>query len=153
MRFTVSLGVSLMANNFKFTDNSKQVKKQMSQAGEAGMEAALLLIEASAKAKSPVDTGELRDKIDHKTESQGKELVGKVGSPLDYSIYVEFGTGEFSENANGRKGGWSYKSPDGKWHHTIGMSPQPFLRPAFRENKAKIRDIIGKEYGATFKGK
>lgn len=153
MKSIASLAVLLMAKGFKFEDNSKKVKQQMSQANEAGMEAALLLIEAQAKALAAVDSGEMRDKIDHRVTNRGNDTVGQVGSPNEQAIYNEFGTGEFAENGAGRKGGWSYQTPDGEWHHTIGMHPQPFLRPAFRQNKKKIQDIIGKEYGATFKGK
>ncbi len=65
---------------------------------------------------------------------------------------MEFGTGEFAENGSGRKGGWFFQSSDGKWHFTKGQRPQKFLRNAFRQNKNNIIEILGKEYGATFKG-
>lgn len=143
-----------MAKGFKFEDNSKEVKQQMRDASESGMEAVLLMIEAAAKAITPVgETGELRDKIDHNITKQGNEMIGKVGSPLDYAPYVELGTGEFAENGAGRKGGWSYMDEEGNWRHTKGQSPQPFLRPAFRSNKNNVKEILGKEYGTTFKGK
>lgn len=143
-----------MANDFKFEDNSKQVKQQIRDANEAGMESVLLMIEAAAKSNAPVgDSGELRDKLDHNITKQGNEMIGKVGSPLDYAPYVEFGTGEFAENGAGRKGGWSYQDEEGNWVHTKGQSPQPFLRPAFRNNKNNVKDILGKEYGTRFRGK
>lgn len=155
-----------MTTGFKFEDNSREVKQQMRNAGEAGMEAALLVIEASAKANAPVDLGELRDTLDHTvgteagttrqigntTVSSSSQIIGTVGSPKDYAIYVEYGTGEFAENGAGRKGGWSYKDEKGIWHHTKGQKPQPYLRPAFKENKKNIQDIIGKEYSVQFKG-
>lgn len=143
-----------MAKGFKFEDNSKEVKQQMRKASEAGMESVLLMIEAAAKANTPVgETGELRDKMDHNISHQGTTMIGQVGSPLDYAPYVEFGTGEFAENGAGRKGGWSYQDEEGNWHYTKGQNPQPYLRPAFRENKKNVQDILGKEYGTTFKGK
>ena len=142
-----------MASGFKFTDNSKKVKAQMDDAMFQALESAALIVEASAKALAPVgDSGELRDKIDHNVVDTSDGLVAKVGSPLDYAMYVEYGTGEFAENGAGRKGGWSYQTPDGEWHHTNGMSPQPFLRPAFKRNKDKIREIVGKEFKAKFGG-
>ena len=118
------------------------------------LESAALIVEASAKALAPVgDSGELRDKIDHNVKDGANGPEAKIGSPLDYAMYVEYGTGEFAENGAGRKGGWSYQTPDGEWHHTNGMSPQPFLRPAFRENKANIENVIGQKFNSTFNGK
>ena len=117
------------------------------------LESAALIVEASAKALAPVgDSGELRDKIDHNVVDTSNGPAAKIGSPLDYAMYVEYGTGEFAENGAGRKGGWSYQTPDGEWHHTDGMRPQPFLRPAFKRNKDKIREIVGKEFKAKFGG-
>lgn len=142
-----------MAKGFKFEDNSNKVKQQFQKATEAGMESALLMIESAAKANAPVQSGELRDKLDHNITKQGNQMIGKMGSPLDYAPYVEFGTGEHAENGAGRKGGWSYQDEEGNWHYTKGQKPQPYLRPAFRENKKNVQDILGKEYGATFRGK
>ena len=143
-----------MASGFKFTDNSKKVKGQMDDAMFRALESAALIVEASAKALAPVgDSGELRDKIDHNVVDTSNGPAAKIGSPLDYAMYVEYGTGEFAENGAGRKGGWSYQTPDGEWHHTDGMKPQPFLRPAFRENKANIENVIGQKFNSTFNGK
>ena len=143
-----------MASGFKFTDNSKKVKGQMDDAMFRALESAALIVEASAKALAPVgDSGELRDKIDHNVTDGTNGPQAKIGSPLDDAMYVEYGTGEFAENGAGRKGGWSYQTPDGKWHHTNGMAPQPFLRPAFRRNKANIENVIGQKFNSTFNGK
>lgn len=142
--------------SYKFEDNSDGIKKGIEDAANAGMESALLVVEASAKSKAPVDLGELRDTLDHSIKNTGGNIVGKVGSPKDYAIYPEFGTGKFAENGAGRKGGWSYtlgeKDDDGDliFYHTYGQEPQPYLRPAFRENKKTIIDMLGKSYGAKF---
>ncbi|GEK88885.1 phage protein, HK97 gp10 family [Alkalibacterium putridalgicola] len=142
-----------MANNFKFEDNSKKVKKLMAQTNEAAMESILLMVEGQAKSLARTGSGELRDKIDHKITEQDGNLIGQVGSPHMHAIYNEFGTGEFAENGNGRKGGWVYRDPSGEYFFTYGLEPQPFLRPAFRRNKGNIKKIVGNEYGASFKGK
>ena len=141
-----------MSNGIVFEDNSDEVKRQMANVSEEALKAALLFIEGQAKAKAPVATGELRDKIDHRIDNQGKTLVGYVGSPFLYAFYVEFGTGEYAENGNGRKGGWNYKDPSGEWFFTFGQEPQPFLRPAFRRNRKQIEDIIGGKFKASFDG-
>ena len=81
-----------MASGFKFTDNSKKVKGQMDDAMFRALESAALIVEASAKALAPVgDSGELRDKIDHNVKDGANGPEAKVGSPLDYAMYVEYG--------------------------------------------------------------
>lgn len=143
-----------MPKGWDFQDNSKDLKKQLNNVSEEAMEAALLFIEGQAKSLAPVgNSGELRDKIDHQVESRGKDIIGKVGSPLEHALYVEFGTGEFAENGAGRKGGWSYQDPSGEWFFTWGQDPQPFIRPAFRRNKKQIEQLIGGKYKSSFKGK
>lgn len=142
-----------MADDFKFEDNSKEVKGQMHQVSESAMEAVLLMIESQAKGLARVGTGQMRDRLDHNVESRGSIVTGKVGSPDEHAIYNEYGTGEFAENGAGRKGGWVYQAPDGNYYFTYGMKPQPFLRPAFRQNKHNIKNKLGKEYSARFKGK
>ena len=81
-----------MASGFKFTDNSKKVKGQMDDAMFRALESAALIVEASAKALAPVgDSGELRDKIDHNVTDGTNGPQAKIGSPLDYAMYVEYG--------------------------------------------------------------
>ncbi|EPI05050.1 phage protein, HK97 gp10 family [Enterococcus faecalis 13-SD-W-01] len=142
-----------MENNFEFISYKGKVKKQLEEAGRVGMEKVLRIIRAAAKAGAPVATGQLRDRIDYAIKTASDEIIGAVGSPEQYAIYVEFGTGEFAENGTGRKGGWAYKDPSGEWYFTWGQDPQPFLRPAFRQNKETIKKILGQEYGAQFGGK
>lgn len=142
-----------MANEFEFVSYKDKVKKQLEEAGMAGMEKVLRIIRAAAKAGAPVASGQLRDRLDFAIQTASDEIIGVVGSPEEYAIYVEFGTGEFAENGTGRKGGWAYKDPGGEWYFTYGQTPQPFLRPAFRQNKETIKKILGQEYGAKFGGK
>ena len=58
-----------------------------------------LLVEKSAKQKVQVDTGALRRSITSEVEGN----TGIVGSNLLYAPYVEFGTGLFATNGDGRK--------------------------------------------------
>ena len=80
-----------MANGFTFEDKSGIVKKIMDAAAKQAMEAATLFIEGQAKSLAPVDSGELRDKIDHKVGEKGGNIIGTVGSPMFYAPYVEYG--------------------------------------------------------------
>lgn len=97
-------------------------------------------VEDSAKLLVPVDTGNLRGSIHHIVDEQ--ELSVKIGTPVEYSGYIEFGTGEFAENGQGRKGGWFYIDEKGNGHFTLGNKPQPFLRPALLENKETIKKML-----------
>lgn len=124
----------------KFVDNSEAVKRELERAAIRGLIKASLLVEGQAVLLAPVDKGGLRDSIGYKVDES--ELVAYIGTNCEYAIYVEFGTGEFAENGNGRKGGWVYKTPNGEVHFTYGMPPQPYLRPAFRQNQKAIRDIL-----------
>jgi len=141
-------------DNLKFIDNSDAIKVMMFKAAQECMIKACLVVQGQGKALAPTgETSALRDTLDYDVSIQNGQIVGLVGSPLTYAVYVEFGTGEFAENGSGRKGGWGYKTPDGEWHFTRGAKPRQFLRPAFRENKDNIIKIVGDHMGATFDGK
>jgi hypothetical protein len=76
-------------------------------------------------------------------EEDGGDLVGVVSTPLEYAPYVEFGTGLFAEEGNGRQDvPRCYKDEKGEWHSTRGQKPQPYLRPALHENKDNILRIL-----------
>ena len=99
-----------------------------------------LLVERSAKQKAPKGNGELRRSITSRVESNNEsEIQGIIYTPLFYAPYVEYGTGLFAENGNGRKEvPWSYKDAKGEWHSTSGQHPSPYLRPALEENREEI---------------
>lgn len=82
------------------------------------MEKACLLVEGDAKRICPVDTGRLRASLSHEIEKKGDETVGRVGTNVEYGVYVEYGTSK--------------------------MSAKPYLRPALENNKGKIKRLLGK---------
>lgn len=137
----------------QFQDNSKQVAQQMAKVVAGALTKGSLVIVGQVKTLSRRDTGALSDSYSHEIEENDSEITSKIGSPLDYAIYNEFGTGEFAENGNGRKGGWWYETPDGKLQFTKGMKPNPALRTSFRKNKKRVQDMMANELGANFKGK
>lgn len=106
------------------------------------MEQACILVENEAKIKCPVDNGLLRNSITHYIEGNPNELVGVVGTNVEYAPYVEFGTGIYSSLGNGRQDRWKYKDAKGEWHSTIGQHPQPYLQPALEENRRKIEKMF-----------
>ena len=117
------------------------------QAIASAMQDACNLVEGAAKDKAPKDTGALRRSITSKIEVTGSEIDGIVFTPLEYAPYVEYGTGLFAENGNGRQTPWVYRDDKGDYHYTHGQHPQPFLRPALNENKDEIIQIIKEALG------
>lgn len=104
---------------------------------------ACALVEAAAKKKAPKDNGALRRSITSEVQKEGGDIVGVVYTPLEYAPYVEYGTGLFAEDGNGRKDvPWHYKDDKGEWHSTSGQKPQPFLRPALEENREQITRLL-----------
>ena len=99
---------------------------------------ACLLVENDAKRKCPVDTGQLRASITHEVEGQ----TGIVGTNVEYAPYVEYGTGIYARDGNGRQTPWSYQDAEGNWHRTRGHKPQPFLEPSLLENENEIKRLF-----------
>ena len=97
------------------------------------------LVRGSAVDKAPKDTGALRRSITNRVEVVGNEVSGIVFTPIEYAPYIEYGTGLYAENGNGRKTPWVYKDDKGKYHYTHGQHPQPFMRPALKENEQNIK--------------
>lgn len=128
-----------------FKDNSMEGKERLKKAAVKWLLQACILVEGQAVLLAPVSTSRLKQSIDYIVDDD--ELVGYVGTNVDYAIYVEFGTGEFAENGNGRKGGWMYIDPSGEWFFTWGIEPQPYLRPAFRQTKGQIEALAKSIFG------
>lgn len=108
-----------------------------------GMGKACSLVEREAKKKAPKDTGALRRSITSKVEADSNTVEGTIFTPLEHAPYVEYGTGLFAENGNGRKTGWGYKNEKtGETIWTRGQNHQPYMRPALNENRQKIVELI-----------
>lgn len=110
---------------------------------ERAMAKAAIFIEGEAKKRAPRDTSNLANSITSKVETTGGEVVGTVFTPLYYAPYVEYGTGLFAEDGNGRQDvPWRYQDDKGEWHTTSGQHPQPFMRPALDENREQVIQIL-----------
>lgn len=109
---------------------------------EMALGKACALVERSAKEKAPKDTGALKQSITSKVEKTGDTIEGVVYTPLEYAPYVEYGTGLFAEGGGRTNVPWCYQDDKGEWHSTSGQHPQPFMRPALDENRAKIVELL-----------
>jgi predicted metal-dependent phosphoesterase TrpH len=95
------------------------IKKQRSLS-QAGISSALLFIESRAIAKTPVDTGNLRNSFYRKNLITDKNKpAGEIGNLAEYAIYVH----EMVDN-----------------YHRVGEAK--YLQNAIAENTNKIKDII-----------
>ena len=104
-----------------FEDYTIQVQNAIDSKINAVLEECAGEIESQVKRNTRVDTGQLNNSWQHKVDDDTHTAV--IGSSLENAIWEEFGTGEFSINGNGRKGGWSYKDGKGDWWHTHGKTP------------------------------
>lgn len=120
------------------------INKQIPEAIYRAMEKACLIVVSDAKRGCPVDDGQLRNSIEYQIEQSSSkgidDVVGYVGSNVEYAPYVEKGTGIYS--AEGRKTPWSYQDAKGEWHKTSGMKAQPFLQPAIDNNRDSIANCF-----------
>lgn len=91
----------------------------------------------------PGETGLLKQKMTHRVREEDKAV--DVGSPLEYSIYVEFGTGKYV--SGGRNTPWVYRDDKGNWHYTHGQRAQPFLKKALQDNIKTYQAIANDELG------
>ena len=129
---------------------------------------ACAVVERAAREKAPKGSGELRRSITSKVQEGAEGFEGVIYTPLEYAPYIEFGTGLFAENGNGRSEvPWVYiegstsKPSNSKTVYnsladaeqaaaylrekkgldariTYGRHPQPFLRPALDENREEV---------------
>ena len=135
-----------MANNFKLEGLDNVLDRLDSilnpEELKSAMGKACAIVERSAKQKAPKGTGELRNSITSKVETDGNEVIGVVFTPLEYAPYVEYGTGLFAEEGGRKDVPWHYQDDEGNWHSTSGQKPQPFMRPAFNENREDILRLL-----------
>lgn len=93
------------------------------------------------KALAPVDDGALKASIDVTYAQGGLTAVIRVGSY--YGIYLEFGTGIYAKEGNGRKEPWVYYK-NGKYYFTRGIKPQPYFYPSIEVAMKHFKDEMNK---------
>lgn len=130
-----------MANDFILIDNSPAVKQAMNEAILRALERCGMQAEGYAKDLAPVDTGNLRNSISHRVDESDKVVY--IGTNAEYAAYVELGTGIYTEG--GRQDPWVYQDEEGRWHHTRGQKPQPYLVPAVKNHGGTYRNIFEDE--------
>lgn len=101
-------------------NNIPQVIAAVEGAKPKALRGAALIVQGTAQALCPVDTGNLRSSISHGLAGSDDAWVG---TNVEYAGYVEYGT---------RK-----------------MAAQPYLRPAVDTNRPNIDDYVARILGAA----
>lgn len=135
-----------MSDNSAFeTSMDAAMLEIMAEVGR-NMKTACYVVGAEAKKNCPVDQGLLRASITSEVDISASEIVGMIGSTLEYAPYVHEGTGIYAKDGNGRKTPWGYTVMAGKYkgfHWTRGQRPQPFLEDSKLSKKSSIERILG----------
>jgi hypothetical protein len=156
-------------DNVIFEDNSIEVIGLLEETILNALEECAAELESATKRNTSVGKisggktkGSWRHVIDDET------YTAYIGNPLETAIWLEYGTGEYALNGDGRKGGWyipigngegmiseavanayGFKVVNGKdgmkYAHTYGMHPQRPLFKSFNDNKEKIIKHIENE--------
>lgn len=133
----------------KQIDNTDKIIREIENTKQKALLMAGLFVQARAveNTNPNVDTGLLQSSI----EVRLNDDYALIGTTIEYAPYLEFGTGIYAVNGNGRKTPWFYKYDGNKrprgWYFTRGSRPYPFLRPALYENYDEIKRIIKTEMG------
>lgn len=124
----------------EFEDNRVKVKDALYEAGEAFLHEAGGELQSRIRRNSRVDTGQTKGSYEY--HISGSYMAGEqycqIGSNLENAIWEEFGTGEYALHGDGRKGGWVYQAPKGKFYFTRGKTPNRPMHRAFTELKNKL---------------
>ena len=102
-----------------------------------------IVVENDAKKRCPVGkTGILRNSIRHWVEPNNE---GFIGTRVSYAPYVEYGTGIYARDGDGRQTPWVYRTSDGDFYFTHGQHPQPYLEPALENNVNEVSRVMLQE--------
>ena len=130
----------------EFKDFSKIVLQKIHETGETFLEEVGGEVEAQTKRNTKVKTGKTKGSWEHVVNADKMEV--QVGSRYKNALWEEFGTGIYALNGDGRKKvPWVYKTPDGKFHATVGKKPRRALYRAYTSK----RNLIIREARRRFK--
>ena len=122
-----------------FKDFTKIVLDKIQETGEQFLEEVGGEVEAQTKQNTKValvDGGKTKGSWEHVVHEH--KLEAEIGSRYKNALWEEFGTGIYALNGNGRKTKWVYKTPDGKYHTTVGKKPRRALYNAYNTKKNQI---------------
>ena len=119
-----------------FKDFTKIVLDKINETGETFLEEVGGEVEAQTKRNTKVDTGKTKGSWEHRVNADKMEV--QIGSRYKNALWEELGTGIYALNGDGRQTKWVYKTPDGKFHATVGKKPRRALFRAYQSKKNLI---------------
>lgn len=135
-----SITIQLNSITIQLTDNSPEVLAALENAIKRGLLACGSKAEGYAKDDCPVDTGNLRNSINH--AMNGDRQVD-IGTNTEYAAYVECGTGIYSTTGGGTtKTSWVYMGDDGEGHMGKPMQARPYLKPAVADHGDEYYNLL-----------
>lgn len=129
--------------DYELNINTDKVLKDFDEACLNALERIGMQAVGYAMNLCPVDTGDLRNSITHQVKADENAVY--IGTPKEYGIYVEMGTGMYYPG--GRKEPWAYQDGKGEWHFTHGQKAQPYLKPAVADHIQTYQNIVEDELG------
>lgn len=120
----------------EFKDFSRIVLQKIQETGETFLEEVGGEVEAQTKQNTKVDTGKTKGSWEHVVNAEKMEV--QIGSRYKNALWEELGTGIYALNGDGRKNKWVYRTPDGKFHTTVGKKPRRALYNAYNSKKNLI---------------
>jgi len=103
------------------------------------------IIQGAQASRAPRDTGNLVNSIQTESFIEDGRAVSETGATAKHAVYVEYGTGVYAKDGQGRKTPWTYQDElTGEWIRTHGMEAQPFAEPGFQAAKPRIDDLAEK---------
>lgn len=106
-----------------YRSNIPKIMRKMKENERKALEAVGFFVTREVKKRAPVDTGRLRSSYRHQVDLGQRNV--KIGTDVQYSPYLEFGTSK--------------------------QRAQPHLRPAMEENKNQIQKIVSEHLGRDLK--
>lgn len=129
----------------EFHDFSRIVLQRIHECGETFLEEVGGELESQTKQNTKVDTGKTKGSWEHIVNADKMEV--QVGSRYKNALWEEFGTGIYALNGDGRKTRWVYRTPDGKYHSTVGKKPRRALYNAYTSKKNQIIREAKRRFG------
>ena len=130
----------------EFHDFSRIVLQKIQETGEVFLEEVGGELESQVKQNTKVDTGKTKGSWEHVVNAEKMEV--QVGSRYKNALWEELGTGVYALNGDGRKKvPWVYRTPDGKFHSTVGKKPRRALFNAYNSKKNQIIREARRRFG------
>ena len=129
----------------EFHDFSRIVLQRINDCGATFLEEVGGELESQTKQNTKVDTGKTKGSWEHIVDEQKMEV--QVGSRYKNALWEELGTGIYALNGDGRKTKWVYRTPDGKYHTTVGKKPRRALYNAYNSTKNAIIREAKRRFG------